>query len=230
MLNNPIIAALDVDDPQKALKIADEIGEIVGGLKVGPRLVMREGESLIKKLSQRSKVFVDMKHFDIPTTMTSAIQASFDSGATLVTIHALAGSDALQKCAELEKKLNQIRPFKILAVTILTSWNEKSFPNNMKPLSVSTHVQELAALTINSGLTGLVCSGHELDLLKASYLYKVVPGIRMDLEEHGDQKRVMGPKEALAKGANALVVGRPIIEAKNPKQAAMDYVMAAMGR
>lgn len=228
MLKNPIIAALDIDDPEKALKLADEIGEIVGGLKVGPRLVMREGESFIKKLAQRSKIFVDMKHFDIPSTMVAAIQASFDAGATLVTVHALAGSEALQECAKLEAKLNQIRPFKILAVTILTSWDQNTLPTNMKPLPISSHVQELAALTMNSGLSGLVCSGHELDLVKTSNLYKVVPGIRMDLEEHQDQKRVMEPEAALRKGASALVVGRPIIGAKNPKEAAMDYVMASM--
>lgn len=227
-LKNPIIAALDLDDPVKALKLADEIGEIVGGLKVGPRLVMREGESFIKKLSERARVFVDMKHFDIPSTMVSAVQASFDAGATLVTVHALSGHEALKKCAELEAKLNQIRPFKILAVTILTSWNEQSFPPNLHSKPVAQHVDDLAGLALESGLSGLVCSGHELELLKDKNLFKVVPGIRMDLEEHQDQKRVMDPKTALKKGASALVVGRPIIEAKNPKEAAADYVVATL--
>lgn len=227
LLKNPIIAALDLDDPEKALRLADEIGEVVGGLKVGPRLVMREGHGFIQKLSQRAPVFVDMKHFDIPSTMTSAIQASFEAGATLVTIHALAGLEAMQKCAELEKKLNQIRPFKILAVTILTSWSEQSLPPNLQAKPIANHVQDLAGLTLSAGLSGLVCGGHELSLLSEKSLYKVVPGIRMELEGHQDQKRVMGPAEALKKGASALVVGRPIIEAKNPKEAAMDYVMAA---
>lgn len=230
MLKNPIIAALDFDDPQKALKTANEIGEIVGGLKIGPRLVMREGEKFISKLAERAPVFVDMKHFDIPSTMVAAVRASFEAGATLVTVHALAGEEALQKCAELEKELEKERPFKILAVTVLTSWTEKSYPPPFQTKPIAEHVASLASLARKSGLSGLVCSGHELSLLKDSALYKVVPGIRMELEDTQDQKRVMGPKQALKSGADALVVGRPIIEAKNIKEAALDYVMASMGK
>ncbi len=230
LLKNPIIVALDMNDVDAAYKLAEEVGEIVGGIKVGPRLVMREGQSLITKLAKLAPVFVDMKHFDIPSTMLSAIQASFDAGATLVTVHALAGREALMECANLEAKLNQQRPFKILAVTILTSWSEETLPRNLQQKSVSEHVLELAGVAIEAGLSGIVCSGHELDLLKNKKSYKVVPGIRMDLEEHQDQKRVMNPKEALKRGANALVVGRPILQASSPKEAAMDYVMASMGK
>ena len=230
LLKNPIIVALDIDNADAAYKLAEEIGEIVGGIKVGPRLVMREGQSLITKLAKFAPVFVDMKHFDIPSTMLSGIQASFDAGATLVTIHALAGKEALMECANLEAKLNQQRPFKILAVTILTSWSNETLPSNLQKKSVSEHVLELAGAAEEAGLSGLVCSGHELDLLTSKKLYKVVPGIRMDLEERQDQKRVMDPKEALKKGASALVVGRPILHAMSPKEAAMDYVMASMGK
>ncbi|MFN8792634.1 MAG: orotidine-5'-phosphate decarboxylase [Bdellovibrionales bacterium] len=227
-LKNPIIAALDVDDAGRALALADELGEIVGGLKVGPRLVMREGASLIQKLAARGRVFVDMKHFDIPSTMTSAIQASFDAGATLVTVHALSGLEALRQCAELEQKLNQIRPFKVLAVTILTSWNQNSVPGNFQSQPIATHVRTLAELAHSAGLSGLVCSGHELELVQDLNLFKVVPGIRVDLENHQDQKRVMDPKTALKKGAQALVVGRPILEARSPRETALDYVLTSI--
>ena len=230
LLKNPIIVALDMNNPDAALKLANEVGEIVGGIKVGPRLVMREGQSLITKLARIAPVFVDMKHFDIPSTMLSGVQASFDAGATLVTVHALAGREALLECANLEAKLNAQRPFKILAVTVLTSWTDQSIPESFQQKSISEHVLELATLAEESGLSGIVCSGHELDLLTYKKSYKVVPGIRMDLQDHQDQKRVMDPKVALQKGANALVVGRPILHADNPKEAAMDYVMAAMGK
>lgn len=230
LLKNPIILALDMNNVDAAYKLAEEVGEIVGGIKVGPRLVMREGQSLITKLARLAPVFVDMKHFDIPSTMISGIQASFDAGATLVTVHALAGKEALLECANLEAKLNQQRPFKVLAVTVLTSWSRDSLPISFQAKSISEHVLELAGIAEDAGLTGLVCSGHELDLLTYKKSFKVVPGIRMDLEEHQDQKRVMDPKIALSKGASALVVGRPILHADNPKEAAMDYVMAAMGK
>jgi orotidine-5'-phosphate decarboxylase len=230
LLKNPILVALDMNNPDAALKLADDLGDVVGGIKIGPRLVMREGSAFVKKIAQKAPIFVDMKHFDIPSTMISAIQTSFDAGASLVTVHALAGKEALQECAELEAKLNQTRPFKILAVTVLTSWSEQSLPVSFQQKTISEHVLDLATMVEESGLSGLVCSGHELDLLTYKKSFKVVPGIRMDLEEHQDQKRVMDPKTALAKGASALVVGRPILHANNPKEAAMDYVLASMGR
>lgn len=224
MLKNPILVALDLDQPEKALEIAQELKTIVGGFKVGPRLVMKEGSRLVSKLSQLAPVFTDMKHFDIPSTMLSAIQTSFDSGATFVTVHALSGLDALAQCAKLEQKLNQIRPFKILCVSILTSWDQSSFPSNFKSQAPAQHVSELSDLVIHSKLSGLVCSGHELDLLKDKNLFKVVPGIRGAQDLAQDQKRVMKPSEAIKKGASALVVGRPIIEAQDLKVAAQDFV------
>lgn len=230
ILKNPIMVALDMSNAEAAYKLVEEIGDIVGAIKVGPRLVMREGQGLITKIARKAPVFVDMKHFDIPSTMVSAIQTSFDAGATFVTVHSLAGKEALMECANLEAKLKTQRPFKILAVTVLTSWSDESVPENFQNKTVSEHVLSLASLAEESGLSGLVCSGHELDLLTYKKSFKVVPGIRMDLEEHQDQKRVMDPKTALAKGASALVVGRPILHANNPKEAALDYVMASMGK
>lgn len=224
MLKNPILVALDLDQPEKALEIAQELKTIVGGFKLGPRLVMKEGSRLVEKISSMAPTFVDMKHFDIPSTMVSAVKTSFDSGATLVTVHALSGLDALAQCAKLEKQLNQIRPFKILCVSILTSWDQSSFPSNFKSQTPSEHVDELSNLVIDSGLSGLVCSGHELDLLKNKNLFKVVPGIRGAQDLAQDQKRVMTPNEAIKKGASALVVGRPIIDSKDLKLAAQEFV------
>ena len=226
MLKNPILVALDVDQPEKALEIAQELKGIVGGFKVGPRLVMKQGSQLVQKLSGLGPVFVDMKHFDIPSTMTSAIQTSFDSGASLVTVHGMSGLEALTACAQLENRLNQIRPFKILSVSVLTSWNEKSFPESFKSQSISQHVLDLVSLTKKSGLSGIVCSGHELDLFLNDALFKVVPGIRMSQDSTDDQKRILGPQDAIAKKASALVVGRPIVEAKDLKKAALGFVEA----
>jgi orotidine 5''-phosphate decarboxylase, subfamily 1 len=225
-MRNPIILALDVDTRDKALKIADELAETVGGFKLGPRLCLRYGMDFVKEVAQRGPIFLDNKHFDIPSTMEAAVRASFEAGASLVTVHALSGAEALAQMAKVEKELNAIRPFKILAVTILTSWDQNSLPKNMKDQPISQHVQDLAALVKSSGLSSVVCSPHELDLLQNQGLYLVTPGIRFSMQDSGDQKRIMGPKEALKKGASALVVGRPILEAKNLVETATDFVMA----
>ncbi|WP_374033791.1 orotidine-5'-phosphate decarboxylase [Bdellovibrio bacteriovorus] len=225
-MKNPIILALDVDTRDKALKIADDVSDIVGGIKLGPRLCLRYGMDFVKEMAQRAPVFLDNKHFDIPSTMEAAVRASFEAGASLVTVHALSGQEALTRMAAVEKELNQQRPFRILAVTILTSWDQNSLPVNMKSQPIAQHVTELAALVKDSGLSGVVCSPHELDLLQKRDLYLVTPGIRFSMQDSGDQKRIMGPKEALRAGASALVVGRPILEASNIKEAATDFVMA----
>ncbi len=225
-LKNPIILALDVDDQKTAFDRLKILGHLVGAVKLGPRLVYRYGSDFVNECAKICPVFVDNKYFDIPSTMVAAVQASFDSGATLVTVHALSGSEALKQLSDLEKKLNQIRPFKILAVTILTSWDEKSFPPSFKVLPVQDHVVALANLVIESGLDGIVCSGHELNLLKNKNLYKVVPGIRLnsDADSNHDQKRIVSPQEALKQGAQALVIGRALLQSNNPEKDIQDIL------
>ena len=223
---NPLILSLDVDKRDEALTIADELQGIIGGYKLGPRLCLRYGMNFVKEMSERGPIFLDNKHFDIPSTMESAIRASFEAGASLVTVHALSGAEALQRLAKVEAELNQQRPFKILCVTILTSWDQNSLPPIFKDQKIPQHVQSLVELAAQSGLKGIVCSPHELDLLQNQDLYLVTPGIRFSMQDSADQKRIMGPGEAIAKGASALVVGRPILEASNRRKAAEDFVMA----
>jgi orotidine-5'-phosphate decarboxylase len=228
-MKNPLIVALDVDSSEKAIHLAKDLGPSVGALKVGPRLVHRYGESLLRELASYAPIFVDCKFFDIPSTMEAAVRSSFDAGASLVTVHALAGREALTRLAKVEEELNKQRPFKILCVTILTSWDQQSLPPVMKTQSISHHVLDLADLAHNSGLTGLVCSAEELHLLKNQNHFLVVPGIRLAAGKKDDQKRVMGPGEAMKLGASALVVGRPIIEAKDPKIAVQEFLAALNG-
>lgn len=223
---NPLVVALDVDTDAIAYKLADEISEFVGGFKLGPRLIHRYGREITMHLSKLAPVFVDCKFFDIPSTMEAAVRASFDSGASVVTVHALSGKEALQSMAKLEKELNSQRAFRILAVTVLTSWDENSVPPVMTSVPLPTMVHDLAKFTQDCGLSSIVCSAHELDHLKDLDLFKLTPGIRFSLESHGDQKRVMDPESAMKLGASAIVVGRPIVEAKNPREAALDYSVA----
>ena len=96
-MKNPIILALDVDTRDKALRIVDEVCDVVGGVKLGPRLCLRYGIDFVREVAQRSPVFLDNKHFDIPSTMEAAVRASFEAGACLVTVHALSGLEVLKK-------------------------------------------------------------------------------------------------------------------------------------
>ena len=230
-LKNPLILALDVDSKDEAMKILSQVGDLIGGVKLGPRLVYRYGAELVTEMAKISPVFVDNKYFDIPSTMVAAVRASFEAGATLVTVHALSGAEALKELHKLELELNQIRPFKILAVTILTSWDQSSMPASFQNWPVENHVKSLAQEVYNSGLRGLVCSGHELEYLNYPDMFKVTPGIRLSPDQSDnkdnkseDQKRIMTPMQAIKAGASALVIGRPILQAHNPRETILDIL------
>lgn len=228
-LNNPLIVALDLNDEKKVYQLAEELSEVAGGLKIGPRLIVRYGLPMIKKLAEFCPVFVDHKFFDIPSTMESSVEAVFEAGASLATVHASSGRTALAKMAKLEERLNQERPFKILAVTVLTSWKSAEESSAYLQQPIGETVLSLAKDVKEAGLNGLVCSGEELEMLAEKDFFLVVPGIRRKIDTAADQQRTMTPQEAIASGASAIVVGRPIIEAADPRGAAMDFAVAMLG-
>ena len=222
----PLYVALDVDSTSQALQLAKETAPYVEGFKVGPRLLLRSGPAFISQLKLYGKVFLDLKFFDIPSTMLSAVQSAFEQGADMVTVHAMAGTETLQQLASLSAKLTNKRPFRILSVTVLTSFQQANLPPLAKAFSLKVHVESLANMVIKSGLRGLVCSGHEVVLLRQKYpsAYLLAPGLRLKTRKANaklysqDQKRVFTPQSALQAGANALVMGRPIYQAKDPAQ------------
>jgi orotidine-5'-phosphate decarboxylase len=224
-MTNPLFVALDVDTVEEALALVKETRAFVGGFKIGPRLSLRYGEPLLKELSRHGSMFVDNKYFDIPSTMESAVRATFEVGASFCTVHAQAGSEALKRLAEVEEELSTKRPFRILAVTILTSFRQENLPSVSQNMPLAEQTLALAKLTLDSGLTGLVCSPDEVENLRAHFpqAYLVTPGVRLSHEDRGDQKRVADPITALRRGASALVVGRPIYESPEPARAAKTY-------
>lgn len=224
-MKTPLFLALDVNDDGMALDLAEKTKTLVGGFKVGPRLTYRYGAELVRKLSRLAPVFVDNKYHDIPSTVLSALRATFESGATFATVHASLGAVSLREVAQLESELNQQRPFRVLSVTVLTSLNATTLPKNWRAESPVRHVQILAEEVMTSGLSGLVCSPEEVSLLRAAHpgAYLVTPGIRLADGDRQDQSRVLGPVEALRAGASALVVGRPIVEAQDPVAAAQGF-------
>ena len=229
ILENPLIVALDVDTAESARDLAKKLATRAGAFKLGPRLNRRYGADLVKEIAQLAPVFIDNKYLDIPNTMETAVRATFEAGATLTTVHAWSGPEALERLAKVEKELSQKRPVKILAVTILTSFSPKTLPPGYESKSIEESVDQLATLALNSGLSGIVCSPHEAHRLrvKSKDAYLVTPGIRMPTDSSGDQKRIETPAEAMRKGASALVVGRPIVEANDPIEAA-DRVLASI--
>lgn len=228
-LKNPLIIALDVDSAEECFRLSELLGPYAGAFKVGPRLCMRYGSDLVTKLSKQAPVFVDNKYLDIPSTMEAALRATFEAGATLATVHAWAGKEALATLAKTEQELAKKRPFKVLAVTILTSFTEDTLPPTSVKQPIAASVEALAKLTLESGLSGLVCSPHEVQSLRAlnKNAFLVTPGVRLPTDDVGDQKRIETPEQAMKKGSSALVVGRPIIAVKDPVEAA-ERVLASI--
>lgn len=229
LIRNPLVIALDVDSEQRALQLVDELHDIAGCFKIGPRLFVKGGPALIEKISQSAPVFLDHKFFDIPSTMTSAIRAAFDCGVSIATVHLMSGATALLELAKLEQELNAQRPFKLLGVSILTSWSEADYPPVFQTQETSENVNKLALFGKQSGLSGFVCSGHELEGLSEAGIsrqkgdFLLVPGVRRKTDASHDQSRIMTPKQAITEGASAVVVGRPIIESATPRETAAEF-------
>jgi orotidine-5'-phosphate decarboxylase len=221
-MKNPIVVALDVDDFSKAQKLVKELHPFVGGFKVGPRLTFRAPQSFLKEISEKSTLFFDHKFFDIPSTTVSAVKVAAEMGAHWVTVHALNGSECLRELKKLETEIRKTRAdFRVVAVTVLTSFTEKTLPPIWKKESVEQSVEALAASAIEAGLESLVCSPLEIASLKKQFpnSFLIVPGIRTEGSEAGDQKRTATPKGAINSGASAIVIGRPILETSNPVEA-----------
>lgn len=224
-LTNPLFVALDVDSAEAAIALVKETRAFVGGFKVGPRLSLRYGEPLLKEIARHGSMFIDNKYFDIPSTMEAAVRASFEVGASFCTIHAQSGREAMERLAAAEVELNKQRPFKILAVTVLTSFRQESLAPVAQAMPIAEQVAALTKLTLDSGLSGIVCSPDEVQNLRAKFpsAFLVTPGVRLSNEDRGDQVRVADPCTALRRGASALVVGRPIYESLEPARAAKIY-------
>jgi len=223
--------ALDVDDRQRCLDLAQRVHADVAAFKLGPRLLMRFGPDLVREISALAPVFVDNKYLDIPSTMEAAVQATFDVGASYATVHAWAGPAALERLAKLEQELNKKRPFRVLAVTVLTSFSQASLPPFLRDIRIEEQVSALADLVIKSGLSGMVCSPEEVQKLRERHphAFLVVPGIRSSSDQASDQARTCSAEEAMQRGASALVVGRPVLQASDPLEALRQMLLQIQG-
>ena len=221
-----IIVALDGMDPDQALDFAVRL-EGLRWVKVGLELFVQAGPEVVSQLrDQGLRVFLDLKFHDIPATMSGACRRAAALGAELITVHACAGSEALQaaQAAALEgAQISGQPPPTLLAVTVLTSWDEQRMQQELAiGQRIGERVPALAQLSATAGIGGCVCSPLEASALRAQHpepFALVTPGIRPKGSSVGDQARVMGPAEAMAAGASQLVIGRPITKAEDPSAA-----------
>ena len=225
-----LIVALDKDNLEDAMAIVDSAGKEVEWYKIGSQLFCKEGPAAVKALKKRGKkIFLDLKFHDIPNTVANAVANAVTMGVDMVNVHASGGMEMMQRSIEAAKKTSTEKtqlPM-VIAVTVLTSMNQESLNEVLNTgdnaISPADQVIHLAKLTKKSGLHGVVCSAHEISMIKkecGSDFSLVVPGIRPAGAALGDQKRVMTPAEASKAGADYIVVGRPVLLAENPSEAA----------
>ena len=218
-----IIVALDGMDAEQALALVAQIPDL-RWVKVGLELFTLAGPQVVGQLRDQGKrVFLDLKFHDIPATMAGACRSAARLGAELITVHACAGSEALaaaQSAATESALAAGLKAPTLLAVTVLTSWQEQRFAAELAiDEPVCDYVPRLARLAAAAGIGGCVCSPQEVAALRAAHprpFVLVTPGIRPAGSPSGDQARVMTPQQAMAAGASQLVIGRPITAAANP--------------
>jgi orotidine-5'-phosphate decarboxylase len=220
--SNPIFAALDTPDLPRALEIAKSIRPHVGGLKVGLEFITALGPDAVRQIvATGSPVFADTKFHDIPNTVAGASRAIASLGISIFNIHASGGEAMMRAAKEAAASVNP--NVKLIAVTVLTSLEDSDLDAVGQKKPARDQVLRLAELTKKSGLDGVVCSAHEIEPIRKAIgpdFMLVVPGIRPAGADLADQKRVMTPSDALKKGADILVIGRPIVAAKDPAVAA----------
>lgn len=213
-----VIVALDYDNAQDALALAERLDPATCRVKVGKELFTAAGPALVEKLVRRDfGVFLDLKFHDIPHTVASACKAAAALGVWMLNVHALGGRAMMQ--AAREALAHHTHPPKLIAVTVLTSMSGGDLEELGIAGSADEVVVRLATLARACGLDGVVCSAREAARLRrecGAGFRLVTPGIRPAQAAHDDQQRVMTPRAALDGGADYLVVGRPITRAPDP--------------
>ena len=228
-----LFCAIDTSKLDDALLLADLLSGEIGTLKLGKEFFTAHGPEGVRKVAAFGhKIFLDLKYHDIPNTVAGAIRATQHIKCEVLTVHASGGSAMLRAAVEAANGLGE-RPLKIVAVTVLTSLNDSDLETVGQIGAVSDQELNLARLAEASGLSGVVCSPWEVNALRSEMkedFALVVPGVRPEWAGEDDQKRVMTPGEAVAAGADYLVIGRPITRAPDPVGAArriIDEMIAA---
>jgi orotidine-5'-phosphate decarboxylase len=216
-----VIVALDYDNADDALALADAVNPTDCRLKVGLELFTLAGPSLLEKLASRGfDVFLDLKFHDIPNTVAQACHAAAQLGVWMLNVHTLGGPRMLSAAREaIERSAD--KPL-LIGVTILTSHSAEELLQIGLSQSPSEMAEKLASMAQQAGLDGVVCSPHEAARLKQTQgdaFVLVTPGVRPAGSDSNDQQRIMTPTEAISQGSDYLVIGRPITRAPDPVEA-----------
>ena len=213
-----LIVALDVSSAAAAHKIVAAVGDSAFCYKVGMQLYTAAGPQVVRDLvGSGRKVFLDLKYHDIPTTVAAAVREAAGLGVSMLTLHASGGSKMLRAATEAARSVDPA--LIVLAVTVLTSFDDSDLKETGIQACLQDQVVRLATLAMATGCGGIVASAREaVELrrkLKGEFVI-VTPGVRPAGSAHGDQARVVTPAEAIAAGASHIVVGRPITGAVDP--------------
>ncbi len=227
MTSTPIICALDTQEVDTATEISREVMGHVGAVKLGLEFFTANGAAGVKQITQLGvPLFLDLKFHDIPNTVAKAIAATAGMNMFMMTVHTSGGQHMLRAAMDASDRVAQVtgkeRPL-VIGVTLLTSLDQDDISLIGFNATVQEQVLRLADLAQSAGLDGVVCSPFEIAPIRKACgedLKLIVPGIRPDGTAAGDQKRIMTPKEALERGADYLVIGRPITESADRAAAA----------
>jgi len=227
-----LILALDVDSAERALELCDQLRDAVGMFKVGSQLFTAAGPDLVRQIVSRgAQVFLDLKFHDIPNTVAAAGVEATRLGVSIFNVHAAGGAEMMRQTAEMindtAEREGLAKP-KVIAVTLLTSLDTNDL-NKIGCLEESSSlVRKLSRLAADSGLDGVVASPQEIGIVREEVTNPnfliITPGIRAVSSAADDQRRVMTAAEAVTDGADYIVVGRPILNADDPVQAAWSIV------
>jgi orotidine-5'-phosphate decarboxylase len=232
-VRNPIIAALDVPTGDAALKLAEQLASSVGAFKIGSELFTSAGPGIVKRIrSTGASVFLDLKFHDIPNTVAKAVASATRLDIQMLTVHTSGGLEMMRRAQDSATQtagLARVQCPMILGVTVLTSMTDDTLVETGCGSPVGAQVERLARLAVQAGLGGLVCSPLEIRALRQIVpqgMQLVTPGIRTGNENADDQKRTLTPRDAMAAGADWLVIGRPIYGAAEPVTAAEEILQS----
>lgn len=226
-MKSEIIVAIDVPTPEEITPIINTLADSISFYKVGLELFISAGPAAFAPFkAANKKIFLDLKLHDIPRTVANAVKTAAAHNVEILTVHAGGGSTMLKAAAEAARECGANAP-KLVAVTTLTSLDN----NDLKEMGIARELKEhtlaLGKMAIDAGIDGLVCSPHEAaDFRKiiGNAPILITPGIRPAGGDAADQKRIATPTMAVEAGSSYLVIGRPILAADNPREAAATMV------
>ena len=230
--NKRIIVALDVSTEQDAWRLLDQLDSAACRVKVGKQLFTSCGPELVKQIVSRGfDVFLDLKFHDIPNTVAGAVRAAADLGVWMLNIHASGGRAMMEAAANSLSQQGNEAPL-LIGVTVLTSMAQEDLAEVGVAANPEQQVKRLTLLSADCGLDGVVCSAAETAMLRELTLPQfclVTPGIRRPEDAVGDQKRIVGPAQAMLNGSTYLVVGRPITSAESPLESLKTFNESVSG-